>query len=202
MVDHGRMESLEERQRVVRQHGCPEMTRLLAKLLALAIITLCSCTEAPSDIASVRLGGANDGATSGPVIADNRLIPGEQRPISLELSVQSGNRLLLSVVNDTDKSLFAERNLLVHSISGVPMLFPFVRTTSGQLLFLCGHFEDPAEAYESVEILPGEKASFDISIDEIKSRYCVDQASVSVQAVEPMGGDFRSFAGSNEIVID
>ena len=102
------------------------MTRLLAKLPALAIIALCSCTEAPSDVASVGLGGANDGATSGPVIADNRLIPGKQRPISLELSVQSGNRLLLSVVSDTDKPLFAERNLLVHGISGVPMLFPFV----------------------------------------------------------------------------
>ena len=102
------------------------MTRLLAKLLALAIIALCSCTEPPSDVASVRLSGTNDGATSGPVIADNRLIPGEQRPISLELSVQSGTRLLLSVVNDTDKSLFAERNLLVHGISGMPMLFPFV----------------------------------------------------------------------------
>ena len=67
---------------------------------------------------------------------------------------------------------------------------------------VCGHFEDPPEAYESVEILPGEKASFDISIDGIKSRYCVDQASVSVHVVEPRGGDFRSFAGSNQVVVD
>ena len=107
----------------------------------------------------------------------------------------------MSVTNGTDTSLFADRNLLLHGIHGVPMLKMFVHDTRGQLLFTCGYFEDPPEAYAGVEVGPGESASFEISTSELKRRYCVDQASVSVHVVEPAGRDFRSFARSNEVHI-
>ncbi len=178
------------------------MNRLRSRLLPLAIIALCSCTHGESDIASERTNGSNGVVTSRAVVAGFRLTPERQRSVSLALAVQGENRLLLSVTNDMDMALFADRNLLLHGIHGVPMIKLFVHDAEGQLLFTCGYFHDPAEAYEGVEVGPGESASFEISVDELKQRYCVDQASVSVHIVEPAGRDFRSFAKSNEVQVD
>lgn len=150
----------------------------------------------------MRTGGANGGVTNRTVVAGFRLIPDRPRPVSLGLAAQGDDRLLLSVANGTDASLFADRDLLLHGIHGVPMLKLFVHDAHGQLLFTCGYFEDPPEAYVGVEVGPGESASFEISVDELKRRYCVDQASVSVHMVEPAGRDFRSFARSKEVEID
>ena len=171
-------------------------------LAPLAIIALCSCSNGEADSASERMSGVNGGVTNRTVVAGFRLIPEQPRSVSLALAAQDDNGLLLSVTNGTDTSLFADRNLLLHGIHGVPMLKLFVHDIHGQLLFICGYFEDPPEAYVGVEVGPGESASFEISIDELKRRYCVDQASVSVHVVEPAGRDFRSFAKSNEVEID
>jgi hypothetical protein len=169
---------------------------------ALVLITVFACSREKQEQTSSPQPQADQAKVSKNkyVVADYKLLFNEQLPINLTLSLQN-ETLKLLVVNHSSKSLFANQNILLQGMAGVPLIFLIVKDDSQQALYVCGHFEDPPSAYKNVEIQPNGTASFVLSVAELKRRYCVDSARVSVHVVDPIGRNFASFAKSNEISI-
>lgn len=135
------------------------------------------------------------------MIADYRLLSQTPLPIDLDTSLKNG-QLTISIANNSSKSIFAPRNLLSQGMAGVPLVFLVVKNAVGRTLYVCGRFEDPPSEFEAVEIAPNETKVFDVSMAELRRRYCTERATVSVQVVEPIGRSFLSFARSAEVPIN